>query len=262
MIDNENKVSANGDFSLLRQIPMVLRVRAFRLYLSNGQRLVDLWLNGGTAVLGHTPPNLLRELKNSASRGLYAPYPHFTEGRFLKALLKLFPEYSFRIYAVPPAEVTHEKLWRPFANADSPFATEDMPVFIPVLPGIQTWRGGLPMGLCVVAAKSESYLAQLPQNDHLSPVLLAAATRGVYDIIAAKRAKPVFPRLAKTLREGRWQQSGIYLSLKSKPDADEWAVLFRRFLDAGFLLPPAPFFPLILPGELSPGEEVKLAGLL
>jgi len=118
-------------------IPNVLRARGYRLYLANGKRLVDLWLNGGSAVLGHTPSNLLRELKNTASRGLYAPFPHFTEARFVKALLKLFPEHSFRYYAAPPKELLalfnsgKVKLWRRLSPDDAQF-------FIPVLPGIQT----------------------------------------------------------------------------------------------------------------------------
>jgi hypothetical protein len=34
------------------------------------------------------------------------------------------------------------------------------------------------------------------------------------------------------------------------------------FLEKGFLLPPSPHEPLILPGMLSQGEETKLANLL
>ncbi|MCL2410184.1 MAG: hypothetical protein FWC97_00940 [Treponema sp.] len=275
-----NKSSCHEDLSLLRQIPNVLRVRGFRLYLSNKQRLVDLWLNGGAAVLGHTPPNLLRELKNTASRGLYAPFPHFTEGRFFKALVKLFPEYSFRIYAAPPTEIAVNfshgdteiaenteklliKIWRPFCNPASPFDVENTPMFIPVLSGVQTWRDGLPLGLCVIAAKNEADLARLPPSDSFSPILLATATRGIHDILAApQRAKSMLPRIKKTLQNSRWQQHGIYLTLKHQPKADEWAALFRQFFEAGFLLPPTPLHPVILPGEISAGEEAKLTRLL
>jgi hypothetical protein len=44
--------------------------------------------------------------------------------------------------------------------------------------------------------------------------------------------------------------------------AGNYPALFRRFLDNGFLLPPSPSQPAILPGELSPGEAAKLTGLL
>jgi hypothetical protein len=261
-----------NDFSLLKQVPAVLRARGFRLYTQGGRRLVDLWLNGGAAVLGHTPPNLLRELKNTASRGLYAPFPHFTEGRLLKALSKLFPGRSFRLYAVPPSELAElfssgkAALWLPFINPASPFAIEEnAPLLIPVLAGIQLWRDNLPLGLCVAAAESESQLAQLPPGDFLSPVLLAAAARGVYDILASgERAKPILPCTLKALQKSTsiWQRRGIYLYPKNIPDDKEWAVLFRQFLDAGFLLPPTPFQPVVLPGELSKGEDAKLAAVL
>ena len=259
------------------KIPQVLRARGFRLYLADRQRLVDLWLNGGAAALGHTPPNLLRELKNTASRGLYAPFPHFTEGRFIKALSKLLPERNFRLYAAPPQELTalYEsggvKLWRPFINPASPFAADkNTPLLIPVIPGIQTWRGEMPLGLCVAAAQrgsdaAEKLLSQLPPGDALSPVLLAVAARGVYDLLAApERGKPHCVRVAKALKADkcRWQRRGIYLTLKDAPSPSEWETLFNKFLQAGFLLPPVPNQPVILPGELSDGEEAKLAALL
>jgi hypothetical protein len=257
-----------GEFSLLKQIPAVLRARGFRLY-TNGGRLIDLWQNGGSAILGHTPPSLLREMKNTASRGLYAPFPHFTEGRLIKALSKLLPGYSFRLYVAPPPELASlfnsgaACLWRPFINTETPFAAEE-PLLIPVLPCIHTWRNNLPTGLCTAAAKTESRLEQLPASDILSPVLLAMAARGVYDLLASPdRGKPALPRTSKALKNSKnWQRRGIYLSLKKEPSLETWSSLFRQFLEAGFLLPPIPSQPVILPGELSPGEDAKLADVI
>ena len=270
MTDNTEKdIFEHDEFYLLRQIPQVLRARGFRLYLNNGKdskgsrRLIDLWLNGGAAVMGHTPANLLREIKNSASRGLYAPYPHFTENRLIKALSKLFPGRAFRLCAAPPKEPFSAKLWRPFVDPDAPFKVENEPLLIPVIPGIQTWRNGLPLGFCVIAAESEDQLTHLPPNDPLSPILLAAAARGIYDLLASPhRAKPRLPRIIKTLKNSRWQLQGIYITLKEKPSPQEWETLFNKFLEAGFLLPPTPSYPLILPGEMSDGEEAKLAAAL
>jgi hypothetical protein len=137
-------------------------------------------------------------------------------------------------------------------------------LFVPVLPGIQSWRDGLPLGLCVAVAESEKQLEQLPPSDILSPVLLATATRGIYDLIAAapQRAKPILPRVFKALKDSPWQRRGIYLNLKEEPTPEKWAAIFKQFLDAGFLLPPTPSFPVILPGELSAGEDAKLASVL
>jgi hypothetical protein len=38
--------------------------------------------------------------------------------------------------------------------------------------------------------------------------------------------------------------------------------LFKKFLAGGFLIPPEPQEPLILPGELSAGEAAKLSGVI
>ena len=83
---------------LLRLLPKVLRARDFHLYLENGKRLTDLWLQGGRAVLGHKPPKVTGELKNAAERGLFSPLPHPMERRFLKALEAFFPGRAFRLY--------------------------------------------------------------------------------------------------------------------------------------------------------------------
>jgi hypothetical protein len=273
------------DFSLLRLVPTVLRARDFRLYAHGGKRLVDLWQNGGAAILGHTPTGFLREIKNTASRGLYAPFPHFQEARCIKALSRIFPGRVFRLYFAPPPQLqtlvaggTGENvvaLWRPFCDPAAPLSVpkDSPPVLIPVVPGIQGFTQGLtlnflPYGLCVLAIDSDfERKFSLPPGDFLSPVLLAAATRGIYDLIAAapERIQP-YPRIAKALKNkgqdgSRWQRQGLYLTLRQTPAPEEWAALFRTFLEAGFLLPPVPSQPAILPGILSPGEEAKLAEL-
>jgi hypothetical protein len=262
----------DNDFSLLRLAPTVLRARDFRLYTKDGKRLVDLWQNGGAAILGHTPPTYLREIKNTASRGLYAPFPHFLEDRYFKALSCIFTNRNFRLYAAPPQELFtlvvegDASLWRPFIDSAAPLAVPGNapPILIPVVPGILGWRCGLPLGLCVVAINPD-YEKTLPPGDFIPPVLLAAAARGIYDLSAAAPERMTqYPRIAKALKQGNkfWQRQGIYLSPRQTPSPEEWPALFRRFLDNGFLLPPLPSQPLILPGILSPGEEAKLAELL
>ena len=262
---------------LLRLVPAVLRARDFRLYTEGEKsaegrlRLVDLWQNGGAAILGHTPPSLLRELKNTASRGLYAPFPHFLEGRFLKALSRIFPGREFMLYAAPPPQLETlaaagaAALWRPFVDPAAPLMVQENapPVLIPVVPGIQQWHGDLPVGLCSLAI-TPGFETALPPSDFLPPVLLACAARGIYDLIAAapQRARPSYPRIAKALKNSFWQRHGLYLSPRKNPSPEEWAALFSHFLDNGFLLPPVPSQPAILPGILSPGEEAKLAKLL
>jgi glutamate-1-semialdehyde aminotransferase len=73
---NDIDSEANETADLSRLIPPINRARDYRLYTQDGRRLVDLWQYGGRAVLGHNPPGVLRELKNSAERGLFVPLPH------------------------------------------------------------------------------------------------------------------------------------------------------------------------------------------
>ena len=252
-------------------MPPVLRARDFRLYTDGGRRFVDLWQNGGVAILGHTPPSLLRELKNTAGRGLYAPFPHFSEGHLHKALSRIFPGREFRLYAAPPPQMESlaaagtAVLWRPFVDPAAPLVVQQdaPPVLIPVVPGIPLWRGELPVGFCPLAI-APGFEAALPPSDFLPPVLLACAARGVYDLIAAapQRARPSYPRIARALKKSPWQRRGLYLTLWQNPSPEEWAALFSHFLESGFLLPPVPSQPAILPGILSPGEEAQLAELL
>jgi hypothetical protein len=291
-------VHSGAQYGLLSLVPEVRRVRDFHLYTLKG-RLTDLWQAGGAAVLGHTPPLVLRDFKNTAERRLFTPLPHFFEGRFLKALSLLFPGRSFRVYGPgTPLRMILEaaglggslvcdpafgdahaaavssgavSLWRPFVSPGLPLsADEHVPVLIPVLPvapvqySAEKQETVWPCGIGVLAldpAFEKDHV--FPPSDIVAPVIFAAAARGIYDLIAmADRRSVPFHKL----RRGPWRRRGIYLV----PDAQtngaqytaQYAALFRRFLESGFLLPPDPDFPLILPGILSPGEEAALAKLL
>jgi hypothetical protein len=265
----------------LSLVPAIRRARDFRLYTDQGRRLIDLWQLGGAAILGHTPVGVLREFKNTAARGLFAPFPHPLEGRLIKALARLFPGGDFRVYAdefslrraldqagydVPfpdpafspePARIV--SLWRPFllpGERGFAFSPDTPPIQRPVLP--LSWPGS-PRILALEKSQSRCF----PPSDQVSPVILAAAIRGIYDLLAAgDRGTPRFPKIKKALTQSPWRCRGIYLTLREPPDTAGYAGLFRDFLDRGFLLPPDATQPLILPGILSPGEEAALAELL
>jgi hypothetical protein len=262
---------------LLRLLPEVKRARGWRLYTDKG-RLVDLWQYGGRALLGHTPPGLVRAVKNSAERGLFAPFPHFSERRLLAALALLLPGRAFRLYQNesslraalasegfssdapffdpaltenPPAP-GQAVLWRPYLDPPPP----QQAAVIPVLP---IALSGAPAVLAL-AGSAASAAARSPA-EVLSPVAAAATTRSIYDLLAAPE-RPQFRKVEKALRGNSfWKRRGIYLYINVLPPSN-YEALFRRFLEGGFLLPPGQGEPLILPGELSPGEESALAALL
>ena len=249
---------------MIKNIPQVLRARGWRLYTEK-RRLIDLWQYGGRAILGHNPPGLLRAIKNSAERGIYAPHPHFAGDRFCKALAVLFPDRTFRIYENETVlnQVIDESqiepvLWRPYLDKETQNTLLAEPVLLPVLPFPFP---GAPAVLAINAEKA-TVLEKLPPSQLLSPVALTAAARCIYDLIASpKRGIPHFPKVDKAVKKSTvWKRQGIYLYYTGP--AENYGDLFQRFLDGGFLLPPTVKDPAILPWELSAGEEAKLAGLL
>ena len=279
------KKEAFMDRELLRQIPKVLRARDFHLYIEGGKRLVDLWLQGGRAILGHKPPRFLAELKNAAERGLFSTLPHPMERRLIKALGEFFPGRAFRLYndegalygalgeagragpftdpAFPRAglqqsEKTGALFWRPFME-DPPEAA----ILIPVLP----W----PLGPSVLVLEKEME-ASFPAGELVPPVLLAPAARALYDLTRAlkdpgsKRSVKSFPKIEKALGQppggSIWRTRGIYLTVEPEMDGEKYGIMFMHFLDGGFLIPPSQGEPLILPAAMSSGEESKLAELL
>jgi hypothetical protein len=289
------------DDGLLRLLPRITRARNWRLYTAGGKRLVDLWQYGGRAILGHNPPALLRTIKNSGERGLFAPFPHAAEDRLYKALSLLLPRRRFRLYeneAVLRSVVLRAAgtgcgvpvVWRPYMEpaaekkqgtltsaalkpAVEPVPPEPAPrrsappaepaLLVPVLP--------LPFpGAPAVLALDPALDGLFPPSPVLSPIALAAAARIVYTLLSSpERGNPRFPKVDRALKNSPvWKRRGIYLFYRPEaaagedPAAADYDGLFRCFLDGGFLLPPGPEEPAVLPGELSPGEEAKLAGLI
>jgi hypothetical protein len=271
-------------------LPPIKRARGYRLY-TESKRFVDLYLDGGRAILGHNAPNVLRELKNAADRSLFAPYPSYYTKRFEKALSLLFPGKTFAVYhsmeAVPAAIKDGTPLIRPYmpcpANGAEPFlALLPHPLAPTVLvtnpqSGFTSSKGGVtgggppvevakPLGgfasgvLQSKTPRLDGALQGLPLP--ISPVILALTTRAMYDVLHnPERGTIVFKRVEEALfnRPGPWQREGIYITPKQKMTDTEWERIFKRFLNAGFLIPPTRHDPLILPGELSPGEEKRLA---
>jgi hypothetical protein len=265
-------------------VPQVTRARGWRLY-GGGRRFVDLWQGGGTAILGHKSSGLVRSLKDAAERGLFMPLPHVQGARFIKALEKLFPGMAFRVYA-DWSEFPDWKclpVWRPFRPALVSTAVPDASdtgvsvtgarwhwkgvekgtgvygtsVFRPVLP--------FPLGPAVIVCGKEEE-ADFPPSSCVPPVILAMAARACYSLLASpERGVMPFRRIKEVFAEGGsaggWRLEGIYI-WREETAAEDWEAVFRRFLDGGFLLPPAPSGPLIIPAELSRGEEAALARLL
>ena len=253
--------------ALYAAIPRIRRARGWRLYTDGARRLVDLWQCGGGALFGHKTPSAVRELKSAADRGLFAGYPSHYEDRLLRALARLFPAKAFRLYA-SRAEAQAAAglaglagplpLWRPF----SPAARE--------IEKSAAFLGALPFPAAPAALVLErAFAGRFPPPPPLPPFILAAASRAVCTLLASpERGAARWPEITRAVTaSGLWRLEGIYLwrdwkEAQAQADKEKkHAEAFLRFLEAGFLIPPESESPLILPGELSPGEARALAAL-
>ncbi|MDR2865454.1 MAG: hypothetical protein LBV68_07600 [Spirochaetaceae bacterium] len=278
---------------LLRSIPRIKRARAWRLYTQDNRRLVDLWQCGGKALLGHKAPHVISELKNSAEKGLCAQFGSVYELRLIKVLLCLFPGKIFRMYQdryslnKTLCELSKTRgneglslencaFWRPFLDEKEPFSlkTAQFETEKAALDKNNPFIVLLPFPLVPEILVLDPSLAQvIGSSDIISPLILAGTLRAAHDLRAnSERGICRFQKILRALGErgdktssagpssSLWQRQGIYLYRKSK--TCDYPALFRQFLEAGFLLPPSADQALILPGELSAGEEAKLASLL
>jgi hypothetical protein len=254
--------------NLLLLLPPIKRARGYRLYTENSHgrpcRFVDLWLDGGKALLGHRPPSVLLKIKNTADRGLFAPYPSCETYRFERALKKMLPGRNF---FVTEHISEHGEGWLE-TGKDAPLARafergkhyegwEAEPVIQPVLPH--------PLSPKIIAIKNEADEKAAPLL--LPPVILAATTRALWDLLASETRGEVANKRLMALFESaafkkRWRRAGIYLYRAQKAGPEEWESIFIRFLENGFLLPPCAGEPLVLPEELSDGEAAALVRLL
>ena len=252
---------------LLRLLPNILRARDFHLYLDGGKRITDLWLYGGKLLLGHKAAGFLKDLKNSGERGLFSPLPHFSEKRFIKALHAIFPGSAFRLYneeinlfyAITNylgvdtySNFSELPLWRPFGD---PYTKNDRGFVVPILP--------CPLGPYVLVL-DKNLEEKIPNGEIISPVILAAAASSLFKLIrTAKEDFPPYYKIEKALKNSNWHRKGIYLNINTAyHKKEEYEEVFKKFFEGGFLLPPSPDEPAILPALMSSGEEAKLASLL
>lgn len=267
-------------------LPPIRRARGFRLYDTRGRRYLDLWRDGGGALLGHRAGRVTTLMKSVLSQGLAAGLPSVWEGRLLKMIRGLFPSFpAVRMFssrrraleaasqflgiridaedlydpalgdacAAAPAGA-RAALWRPFLaepGAEGPPAAR-WDVRLPVLP---LTVSGAPAPVCLCAEPPAGF----PESDHLPGFLLAGAARALADLSAD--AEPLRnARVEKSIDgSSAWRRTGPYV--RAAFERAEYPRVFSAFLKEGVLLSPGYPGPSIIPGECSPGETRLLAEL-
>ena len=260
-------------------LPVIRRARDFHLYTSDGRRLLDLYLDGGAAPLGHRPAQLGRELKNVLERGLTGNLPSVHGARLIRVLRRLLPGHRWfgiaasadaawrllrgRVAGLPAgpeqaADPLRDAGWR-----DAPVAwwrplCERQPLGGPWLehgPAALLHRLPFRIGAGPVTVSTRvpgaPGAAQQAAGSSISPLLLSGAAAAL-----ARLARGAPQRLAAAAhwptQLGAWRRSGIYL-VADYPRRLHPGV-HAAFLDAGVLLNPCHGGPNILPGSASAGE--------
>lgn len=269
-------------YGLLARLRAVRRARGFRLYLADGRRIVDLWQCGGAAILGHTPHRVLGALKNTAARGLFASFPGPLSRRLERLLSTLVPGFpAVRVFA-DRSDAESALREAGFAAArlsdfHDPGLRDPQPEdafawwrpWAPMTPGARILAPILPVPL-PLAARPIAFLMRpetaqsFPLSSQASPLFLSLAVRAVADLIAALPFRTALPPLIEKARKvpGAPVFRGPYFALPAASDPPAYSAAFDRFLHRGFLLPPDPRLPAILPYEASDGETAALASLL
>ena len=253
--------------ALLRKVPVIRRAREYHLYDNTGHRYLDLYLNGGRAILGHRPEGFSLILKNTLARGVYGEYPSHEEGKMLKAARALWEDNYPRIcYYRKSRDILNwlkdqklirddseisdparndggtVSLWRPWIDPD-----RQTRIILPVLP-----FPGMECGLLVCA--SSSVEETLPPGDLPSPVTAAGLARCLWSMKSLLDRTGCAPADKQAGLPGfsGWTRRGNYLLWKG--DVGSYEALFDKSLAGGVVLPPDPLCPAVIPPVLTSGD--------
>jgi len=249
---------------LLRRVGPVRRARGYRLYTQDGRRILDLYQDGGRAILGQGGGGIVTAFKSGLERGPITPLPSVYTGRLHAAVRELIPEGGvIRVFAnteralgaishwigeqISSADTCDPvwsvdgtvRLWRPFLPSDrSPFSgLPERWAILPILPAV-----GEPPQVVLFSSPD------VPESDIIAGFRLAALVRGVYDLVSDPgRPELILPGFTSV---------GPYLLPEhtNRSYSDRFDILLHH----GFLTSPAESVPSIVPAEMSAGELRQL----
>ena len=260
-------------------LPEINRCRDYHLYDGRGTRYLDMFLAGGTALLGHRPAGISQRVKNTMAKGLWTGYPTAWTGRLKKALGQLIPEFP-EVYIFPtlfeaeewltlsfpgieicdPAVDLLDKngsqglisLWRPFL----PLEKENIRAVLPILP----MPGSFPGIVCFPRNTSLPGRPVRQDDSRLPSYIMAGLVRSAVLLgsffsgeVPTGGGNEKFPDKRKLELPG-WEQRGPYLRYCGH--VDEYQTCFKNALEEHILLPPRPDVPAVIPGLFSK-KEIK-----
>ena len=271
----------------------VKRARGIYLYTEKSVRLTDCFLDGGRGILGHGGGKAKTAFKDCFERGANGFYDSGLIPAFEKSVKKLLPaEYTeIRLYSEKTAAMlgetsfsldgaskssqkkTEPVLWRPWLDFAGKIT--EQPTGYPKIEVIYNVTGDFPAIVKIVPpftyatdisvyafsnACSEEMLQNLPENDVVPSPLLAAYTRGFYDLLNSFSlfTENHFKANSKAL-EPFFTRNQCYLFPKIPKEKYKDFVL--KCLEAGIVISPDYNEPSIIPWRANPGDIKKIAHL-
>ncbi|MBP7263137.1 MAG: hypothetical protein KBB32_03115 [Spirochaetia bacterium] len=245
---------------LLRLLPPVRRVRGNRLYTADGARYLDLWLDGGRAILGERERQARVQAANAADKGLSRCYPGLYDRRFAKAVLATWPGFAaIRVFLNDERALA--ALGRLGAKPETPRvlqAPSSSARFI--LPRLPCPR---PFAPAPVLARSEADFGS-ERGELVPQLMLAAGARALASWAGAERegyGPGLWARFDKRL-SAWFERDGPWLWARGRPRGAEYERFFRACMAGGALVSPDPDEPSAVPPDFDDGELVKLVRAL
>ena len=265
----------------------VKRARGIYLYTEKSVRLTDCFLDGGRSILGHGGGKAKTAFKDCFERGANGFYDSGLLPAFEKSVKQLLPRNftTIRLYTEKTAaplegisyslESSREKaepvLWRPWLEISG--KSTEQPTGYPKIQIVHNVEGDFPAivkivppfpyatELCVYAfstACGEEMLQNLPKNDIVPAPLLAAFTRGFYDLKIAlgTYTENDFKANSKVF-EPFFIRNQCYLFPKIPEEKYKDFVL--KCLDIGIVISPDYNVPSIMPWRANSGDLKKIS---
>ena len=170
----------------------IRRARGYYLYTEKNVRLLDLWLDGGKAILGRRTGQANLVCKQFLDKGLTGSLPTKADVQLRRALESLLPDYPIiRWYetqdkaeriagSVLPAgqngAVQPLPVWRPFLDLDPASDSQE-----PIADNLMLVTPAYPVPFGIIAAGSR-FEGRLPPSDVLFPPLAYSLARAFFDL--------------------------------------------------------------------------------
>lgn len=243
---------------LLSQLPMIRRMRGWRLYAANGKKLLSLWSDYGRNIFGYKPRGLATIAKSAIDRGLIAPSPGEWNGRIARMILKHMPMRPFvRLFNSPEEAVRIAT-----GGLSKPEPGSCVFAFDAYMkkPGMTSEPESVSIILPVPASFSIGILAsKSPHSEGEKGSELIDGLRGLTAIHALSQmfeqekidASEQWMRIDQ-FAGSLFERSGPWLYPKYPREMHK--TIFMRCVERGILISPDYDFPSSVPGDFDSGE--------